>query len=395
MVDRKLWTLVSILIAISIICVYSMSEYVVLLHNTKDLHFFIRQIAFGFLSILIMFFLSKLDPDKHLMPIGMSLFFISTIMIIIMPFLPEFLVHSVGGAKRWIKFFGISIAPVEFFKIGFIWFLAWSFSRKIEHKKDITLKDEVKRFAPYGFVFFIVMVIIAFIQNDFGQVVVLGTTLIIMITYAGSSLRFFISILSVLFLAAIALIVSKPHRIERIKQWWGMIQGSIIEYFPDVIAQKLKVSTQHIPYQVGHSLNAIHHGGLSGNGLADGGFKLGYLSDVHTDFILAGISEEFGFIGVFFIVTIFIYILQRIFKIANRSKDKIISLFSLGIAMEISFSFLINSYGISGLIPIKGIAVPFLSYGGSSMVATSIAIGMILMASKKIDLDKKLTPKEA
>ncbi len=394
MADRKLFVLVTILICCSIILVYSMSEYVVLLHKTKNLHFFLRQIVYGFFSIILMFLLAKLDPKKDLPIIGTTIFIISTIAMVVMPFLPESLVHSVGGAKRWIKIAGISIAPVEFFKIGFIWFLAWSFSRKINHSHELTLADEAKRFAPYGFVFIFVFVMIAFIQNDFGQVIVLGTTLMIMITYAGGSLRFFGALLAVLSIGGFIAIVSKSHRIERIKQWWAMIQDGVLNIFPPSIAEKLRVPIEHFPYQVGHSLNAIHNGGLFGEGLADGGFKLGFLSDVHTDFILSGTAEEFGFFGVLFVVIVFLLVLQRIFKIANRSENKTVSLFALGIAMELSFSFLINAYGISGLIPIKGIAVPFLSYGGSSMVAESIAIGMLLMASKDIDLNKKLTPKE-
>jgi cell division protein FtsW len=154
---------------------------------------------------------------------------------------------------------------------------------------------------------------------------------------------------------------------------------------PASIADKLRVPIDVVPYQIGHSLNAIHHGGIFGTGLADGGYKLGFLSDVHTDFILAGTAEEFGTIGILFIVGIFIMIIQRIFKIANRVEDKTLSLFSLGIGLILAFSFLLNAYGISGITPIKGIAVPFLSYGGSSMIASAVGIGMLLMISKKVN----------
>jgi len=110
------------------------------------------------------------------------------------------------------------------------------------------------------------------------------------------------------------------------------------------------------------------------------------LSEVHTDFVLAGMSEEIGAIGVIVVTLCIIAIIYRIFKIANRSKDKVNYLFSLGIGLLITFSFLINSYGITSIIPMKGIAVPFLSYGGSSMLASSIGIGLVLMISKKADL---------
>jgi cell division protein FtsW len=118
--------------------------------------------------------------------------------------------------------------------------------------------------------------------------------------------------------------------------------------------------------------------------LGNGTFKLGFLSEVHTDFVLAGIAEEFGFIGVFIVTMLFIMILHRLFKVANRSPADTDYLFSLGIGLLITFAFMLNAYGISGLTPIKGISVPLLSYGGSAMLASSVAIGMVLMISKKI-----------
>ncbi len=384
--DRKLFTYIAILITFAMVLVYSMSEFVVLLDRTSDLHFFLREVIYGSVAILVIWSLAQLDPDKWIKPLGFALFFGSALLMIAMPFLPESLVHAVGGAKRWIRIAGFSLAPVEFFKIGFVWFLAWSFSRKIEHKPGSKLKDEAMAFLPYAVMFLIVMFMIAFIQNDLGQVMVLGMTMIVMLTFAGSSMRFFFTMFLGIIAAGILFIVSKTHRIERVKSWWAIAQDSVLSIFPTEIAQKLRVPIDVVPYQIGHSLNAIHHGGIFGVGLADGGFKLGFLSDVHTDFILAGAAEEFGFVGVFVIVTIFMLIILRIFKIANRSEDKTLSLFALGIGLILSFSFLLNSYGISGITPVKGIAVPFLSYGGSSMLASAIGIGMVLMISKKVDL---------
>ncbi len=384
--DRKLFTYVAILITLSIILVYSMSEFVVLLDKVRDLHFFLRQLFYGTLAILIMWLLATRDPDKWIKPLGFTLFLGSALVMIAMPFLPDSLVHAVGGAKRWIRIFGFSLAPVEFFKVGFVWFLAWSFSRKIEHKPGSQLKDEAIAFLPYAVMFLGVMFMIAFIQNDLGQVMVLGMTMIVMLTFAGSSMRFFFTMFMGIVVAGILFIISKDHRIERVKSWWAIAQDSVLSVFPDQIAQKLRVPIDVVPYQIGHSLNAIHHGGIFGTGLADGGFKLGFLSDVHTDFILSGATEEFGFIGLFLIVMLFILVILRIFKIANRSKDKTLSLFALGIGLLLAFSFLLNSYGISGITPIKGIAVPFLSYGGSSLLASAVGIGMVLMISKKVDL---------
>ena len=100
-------------------------------------------------------------------------------------------------------------------------------------------------------------------------------------------------------------------------------------------------------------------------------------------------AEEFGFLGVLLVTVIFIWILQRVFKVANRSKESVYYLFSMGVGLLIAFAFLMNAYGISGLTPIKGISVPFLSYGGSAMLAASVAIGMVLMISRKVNMEKQ------
>ena len=385
--DRKLFTLVSIIIGISIILTYSLSSYITLLFGLNEFHFAIRQAAFGFISISVMFGLSLLNPDKWLSRVGFTLFFGSLILMIAMPFLPESIVSEVGGAKRWIKLFGFSLAPVEFFKVGFVYFLAWSFSRKLGHHDGMGLSKEFQRFIPYGIVFIGAMFIIAFLQKDLGQVVVLGLTLLFMLIFAGSSFRFFLSILSGIFASVIIFIVIEDHRIARIKSWWALAQNSVLELFPASVAERLRVPTEIEPYQIGHSLNAIHNGGLFGTGIGNGTFKLGFLSEVHTDFVLAGLAEEFGFFGVLLVVILFMWILQRIFKVANRSKKMTVYLFSIGIGLILAFSFMVNAYGISGITPIKGISVPFLSYGGSAMLGAAFGIGMVLMASKNAKMD--------
>lgn len=389
MADRKLFALVSTLIGMSIILSYSLSTYTTLLFGVNEFHFVIRQTVFGLFSITIIWILAQLDPDKWLTPIGFILFLGAASLMIAMPFLPESIVPSVGGAKRWIKVAGFSLAPVEFFKIGFVYFLAWSFSRKLGYHGGMGLVNEFKRFAPYALVFVVAMFIIAFVQSDLGQVVVLGLTLLFMLMFAGSSFRFFLTILSTVMMFFIFFILTAEHRILRIKSWWALAQNSVLELFPASIAEQLRVPTEVEPYQIGHSLNAIHNGGFFGAGIANGTFKLGFLSEVHTDFVLAGVAEEFGFFGVAFVVFIFMWMLQRIFKVANRTHDDAIYLFSIGIGLLLSFAFLVNAYGISGITPIKGISVPFLSYGGSAVLAASIGVGMVLMASKKADMSKK------
>jgi len=384
MADKKLFIITAMLITIGIISSYTLSTYVVVFFEYNHFHYVLRELLVGIISIFLMWALTQLDPDVWLHRLGMTLFFGGIGMMIVMPFLPESMASEVLGAKRWIKIAGFSIAPVEYFKIGFVYFLAWSFSRKLGHHAGMGVIEEFKRFLPYAGIFIVVMFLIAFLQNDLGQVVVLALTLAFLLFFAGSSFRFFLTLIGIAVMFFLFFIAMAPHRINRILSWWASAQSTILAFFPESIAQHLRIENAEEPYQIGHSLNAIHNGGLFGTGLGGGNFKLGFLSEVHTDFVLAGIAEEFGFIGVFFVTLLFIMLLHRLFKIANRSKTDVEYLFSLGVGLLITFAFMINAYGISGLTPIKGIAVPFLSYGGSSMMASAIGIGMVLMLSKKI-----------
>ena len=250
--------------------------------------------------------------------------------------------------------------------------------------------EELRAYAPYLFVFLVAVVIIAVFQKDLGQVVVLGATLMVLFVFIGSSMKFFLTLLSSVFAAFVALIFFAPHRIARIKSWWGTVQDSILSVLPFESIQNLRVEvSSKEPYQISNSLNAIHNGEFFGVGLGNGQFKLGYLSEVHTDFILAGITEELGFLGLTLVTLTMLLIIFRIFKIAAKVKNPMYYLFSIGVGLLISFAFMLNSYGISGITPIKGIAVPFLSYGGSHILAMGIAIGMVLMVSKKVPRDSK------
>ncbi len=383
MPDKQLFYLTAAIITVSIISVYTLSTYTVILFNVGDFHFLIRQGIFGILSLVIMWGIAQLNPTLWLPRLGFTLMIGGFVLMMLMPFLPASLVNEVGGAKRWIKLFGFSLAPVEFFKVGFVYFLAWSFARKISYHNNMGIKAEFLRFIPYASIFIVVIFLIAVMQNDLGQVVVLSLTLLIMFFFAGGSVKFFTVLLGGSFFVFALIILTADHRIARIKSWWSLAQHFVLDLLPESLASSLRVESVVEPYQISHALNAIHNGGIFGTGLAEGTFKLGFLSEVHTDFILAGIAEEFGFVGVTLVTLLFLAMLLRIFRIANRANSDINFLFSIGVGLLLALAFLINAFGISGLTPIKGISVPLLSYGGSSMIASAVGVGMVLLASKK------------
>ncbi len=383
MIDKPLFAAIIALFTLSLMMSYSLSTFTVLYHDFGGLHFFIRQAVAVFMGIGIMVFLSRLDPDIWFARIGFALFILSFIAMIMMPFFPESLVKSVLGAKRWIRLGPVSISPVEYFKVGFVFFLSWSFSRKMLIHGKLSLWEEIKVILPYMAIFAVAVMFIAVFQKDLGQVMVLAFTLLILFSFAGRSLKLFFVNISVGLIGFIVLVMIAPHRMARIKSWWSTVQDSFLGYFPKSMVSEFKVDASAEPYQISNALNAIHNGGFWGQGLGNGQFKLGYLSEVHTDFILAGIGEELGFIGIAVVAFLMVVILFRIFQIASKVENPAYHLFSMGVGLLIVLAFLVNSYGISGMIPIKGIAVPFLSYGGSHIIAASIGIGMVLMISKR------------
>jgi cell division protein FtsW len=240
---------------------------------------------------------------------------------------------------------------------------------------------------PYFIIFSIAVFLIAVLQKDLGQVVLLGSVLFVMLIFANRSAKLFVTIISTAVIGIISLILLAPHRINRLQSWWSSVQDSILTVFPESIATVLRVKDFPEPYQVSNSLNAMYHGGWFGVDLSNGALKLGFLSEVHTDFVLAGITEEIGLVGLFFIIVLFITLVLRILRISRRIENPKYHLFSLGISVMLVVAFIINSYGVSGIIPIKGIAVPFLSYGGSSVLSLGVALGLVLSISTEMKKD--------
>jgi cell division protein FtsW len=383
MIDRSLFYAVMALYTLSLILSYSLSEYTVLYFGYDDFHFFLRQAFAIGLGTAIMMLLSRLDPDRWFVPVGFGVFILFFVAMAVMPFLPESLVKSVLGAKRWIRLGPLSLAPVEFFKVGFVFFLAWSFSRKILQQGHMGLIREFRIIFPYLAVLGVAAVLIAVFQKDLGQVTVMGATFLILLLFAGRSFKMFMVLLTLAVGGFAGLIVIAPHRMARIKSWWSTVQDTFLRFFPEDVVGRFRVDAAAEPYQIANSLNAIKNSDMWGQGLGAGQFKLGYLSEVHTDFILAGLTEELGFMGLVAVMGLMLFVVFRLFKIAAAVENPTYYLFSTGVGLLIVFALVVNSYGISGMTPIKGIAVPFLSYGGSQILANSLAIGMVLMISKR------------
>ncbi|MGJ0360764.1 FtsW/RodA/SpoVE family cell cycle protein [Aliarcobacter cryaerophilus] len=390
--DYFLFILVSMLIIVSIVFSYSLTIYTVEFLGYGQFHYILRQGLVGIFCIYLMWWMARLNPNKIMHRTGMTLFGVGLFLMVIMPFLPASLVTASGGANRWIRLPGISLSPVEIFKIGFIYFLSWSFFRKVINQPKKGLFGDLLLLSPYFLVFIFIVFLIAVLQKDLGQVALLTIIMLTLIIFANRSLKIIFALILIAIVGMIVLIAAAPHRINRIHSWWSMVQDGILSVLPSTFEQYLRIKNLPEPYQVSHSLNAIHNGGFFGQGISFGDLKVGFLSEVHTDFVIAGITEEIGWLGIFVITTILMLVILRILAISRKVDSKIFHLFTTGIALMIIVAFLINGAGISGIIPIKGIAVPFLSYGGSSLITSSFAIGLVLSISRTV---KKYEPQKS
>ncbi|GMB92836.1 Lipid II flippase FtsW [Helicobacter bizzozeronii] len=380
---RYLFFYASMLMILSVLLSYSLSTYVTMLYHYKEIHFFIRQLIAVVAGIILMWGVSWLDPNKWFSKMGFAIFFGSFFLMVLMNFLPESFSTSAGGAKRWIRLPFFSLAPTEFFKVGFVFFLSWSLSRTFFNQEKSSVREELMILIPYLVVFLLIAFLIGVLQNDLGQVILLAIVLGFLLIFSGGSFKLFRIFFTIALSVGVLAIITSTHRILRLKLWWSNLQSSILSLLPSKLANHLRIENLPEPYQIYHASNAIKHGGLLGQGLGEGVVKLGFLSEVHTDMVLAGMAEELGFVAVLFCVGFTLMILHGMFKITNRLDNPKHMLFCLGVALLIGFSFIINAFGVSGIIPIKGIAVPFLSYGGSSILANALALGLVLSLSKQ------------
>ena len=310
-------------------------------------YLFNKQIIFVFLSLLVILISSMLSV-KNLIFFSISTFFI----FIILSFLPLFQ-EEIKGASRWIKFFNFSIQPSEFLKPTFIIMSALLLSR-YKKKADNSFFLNFLLFSLLGFVLFL--------QPDFGMFVLFFLTWLIQLILAGLPFKFMSLI--ILFGSFIFIISFLTH---------DHIRFRILNYFNSDIGDN---------YQVNKAIESFSNGGFFGTGLG-GGFFSKRLPDVHSDFIFALAGEELGFVFLCFIIFLYIILFYRVVSSMVNEKNLFVFLSASSLILILIFQCLINISSAVNLIPTKGMTLPFLSYGGSSLLSCSLIIGLLLALTKK------------
>lgn len=264
-----------------------------------------------------------------------------------------------GGASSWLGVGAFSIQPSEFVKMGLIIFLAKYLS---ENQKYVTTIK--KGLVPTLSIVFLAFGLIM-LQPDLGTGTVLVVTCMMMIFVAGGRIKHFVFIGIMGLIGFAGLIISAPYRIQRITSFMDPWQDPLGSGF-----------------QIIQSLYAIGPGGLLGFGLGQSRQKFQYLPEPQTDFIFSIVSEELGFIGAVFVLLLFCLLLWRGIRIAMGAPDLFGSLLAVGIIGMIAIQVMINIAVVTGLMPVTGITLPFLSYGGASLTLILVSIGVLLNISR-------------
>jgi len=354
--DYILLGVILALLLVGILMVYSSSN-IWADYKYGDTWFFVkRQLLFAGVGVVAMFFIIKFP--YHLWKRYANILLIICFVLLIIVKIPGVGIVR-GGAQSWIGVGAFSIQPSEFMKLGLIIFLAKSLD---DHQKYITSFKK-------GFLPAILLVFTAFglimLQPDLGTGVVLVLTCCIMIFVAGARISHFVGLSFLGIIGFALLILSAPYRIKRITAFLNPWEDPLGDGF-----------------QIIQSLYAIGPGGLMGVGLGNSLQKYFYLPEPQTDFIFAILGEELGFIGGTLVIVTFMILFWRGLRIALGAPDEFGRFVALGIVAMLTIQVMINISVVIGLIPVTGITLPFLSYGGSSLTLTLCSVGILLNISK-------------
>ena len=343
------------LVMVGAMMIYSSSS-ILALEKFKDGQFFIKKhLGFVFVGLMVMIIMTKF-PYEQLKKVAYPGVLVSAVLLLLL-FIPHIGIRR-GGATRWLNLVVFSFQVTELVKVAMVIFLAHLLTRKVHHLKKFSRGV----FVPLSVTTVIMGLII--LQPDFGTVVIIASILLLMLSLAGSRITHLMFLGAAFIPIGVWLIMHKGYRMARLTAFLDPWKD------PD-----------HSGFQLIQSLLSFGAGGLTGQGIGDGMQKLFYLPEPHTDFILAVIAEESGFIGVTLVIVMFIFFLLRGFMIAFRAPDLFGTLLAAGLTMLIAMQAFINIAGVMGLIPLKGLALPFLSYGGTSFVMSMLIVGILLNIS--------------
>lgn len=358
----RLLVVTLLLVAAGVVMIYSASAIFAYQDHQDSLYFLKRQLLFVVIGMAAMVTMSLVDPlwlkkNSLLLVVAGA----ATLLVVFVPFLG----HSGGGASRWIRLGPFHLQPAEFIKIILTVYLADYLSRRY---KEIQ-KGGWRIFLPPLFIFGILSSLVI-VQPDLGSVIIFFLLTAALFFVAGIQFRYILGLVLVALPAVVFLIIFFPYRMARITAFlnpWQDPRGG--------------------GFQIIQSFISFGTGGWHGVGLGGSTQKLFYLPQSFTDFIFAIIGEELGLVGALTVLALFIIFCVLGFKITAKSKDLFLNFLGRGLTLMITLQAFINIMVATGVVPTKGLPLPFISYGGSSLIMNMMAVGIILSIDRKLNRD--------
>lgn len=356
--DYMLVVLSALLLVVGLIVVYAISPGLSVQKNVGENYFITKQLTAIGLGI-VAFTAVALVPFyrwKHLQRPLLIAAVVATIIALVTPLSPEYPAH------RWIRFGGLSLQSVEVVKIALIVGLAAFLEERMKRGE---VSDTKKTLKPLMIVLGVIGVVVAVLQRDFGSTAVILAMTAAMAFVAGLPLMRVAQVGGIVVIAFALLVLPFSYRRERIATFMNP-----------------ESDCQNAGYQACQALIAVGSGGLFGIGLQNSGQAFGYLPEAANDSIFAIVSEKFGFVGATFLICLFALLFTRIKNILERAPDGFSRLMVVGVLAWFSTQAFINIGAMIGLLPLKGITLPFISYGGTSIIFVMAAIGLVFNISR-------------
>ena len=343
--------------AFGVVMVYSASVHTATYKKGNGSFYLIRDLVYVLTGLTVMFVAARtpLSILHKLVP------FIVLSAVLAMMLVPAF-GHTAGRSKRWFNFGLMMFQPSEFAKLALVIYMAY-----IAHSKANDIHSFFRGYLPPFFLAGILM-ITAMMQPDFGSAIIFGVLVVTMLFVAGTRVAYVALTFLIAIPAALHLILHNSMRWARFTAFldpWSHRYGT--------------------GYQTVNSLAAMANGGATGVGLGGGEQKVGYIPEAQTDFIVSVIGEEIGLIGTLLLLTLYAVIIVRGILAARQAPDTFCQALGFGIVLLVSLQVLINVGVAYGMLPTKGLTLPLVSYGGTSMAVTSVSVGILLQLSRGND----------
>jgi len=319
-----------------------------------SLYYLKLQMVWIFLGLIVMTIFSFIDYKKLYFLSFISLIFTTILLIVVL--IPG-VGSKIGGARRWIDFGFFSLQPTELAKFSIIIYLSSWFSSK-----------EKKRFLPF-ITLICFLVFLTILQPDMGTAIIIFFISLIIYYFSGANLMDFVIIFGGTLVSFYFLIKTSPYRFNR-----------LLAFFNPAI-EPLGIS-----YHINQIYISLSSGGFFGRGFGASRQKYLFLPEAHTDSIFAIIGEEYGFIGALVLISIYFVFIYKIYHLIRLSPDRLSKLVAIGIFAFFNLQFIVNLAGMTGLFPIIGVPLPFLSYGGSNLLISFALIGIMMNIEKRIKI---------